>query len=159
MLEQRGGHVVDRGQKYTVHKTRCRHVIIGTMGRIRPTERTHQIKQTVRSKAGQCNFGQVERIDPVILLQHFACRIFGTECPIEICVVCDYIGRTDELHQTSNSSVGVGSMCHIFIANVGKMRNFFGDRLPGIYEGYVPTSDFPMNHARSGDLNQLVMIE
>ena len=113
----------------------------------------------MRSKARQRDFSQVKRVDPVILLQHFACRILGAECPIEICIVCDYVRRTNELHQTSNSRVGVGGIRHVFIANVGKMRNFLRDRLPGIYEGYVPTSDFPMNHARSGDLNQLVMIE
>ena len=71
----------------------------------------------------------------------------------------NHIGRTNELNQTCNGSIGVGSIRHIFIADVGKVSNLFGDRFPGIYERYVPADDFTMNHTRCSNLNQLIVVE
>mgnify|MGYP007060935875 CR=1 FL=1 len=71
----------------------------------------------------------------------------------------DHIGRTNELNQTRNGGIGVRSIRHIFIADVGKVSNFFRDRLPRIYECYVPADDLAMNHTRCSNLNQLVVVE
>ena len=71
----------------------------------------------------------------------------------------NHIGRTNELNQTRNGSIGVRSIRHIFIADVGKVSNFFRDRLPRIYERYVPADDLAMNHTRCSNLNQLVVVE
>ena len=71
----------------------------------------------------------------------------------------NHIGRTNELDQTCNGSIGVRSIRHILIADVGKVSNIFRDRFSRIYERYVPVDDFTMNHTRCSNLNQLVVVE
>ena len=113
----------------------------------------------MRGQTRQGDFRQIKRIDPTILLQHFAGGILGTESAVEVGIVRNHIRAAHKLNQPRNSCVGIGRIGNIRIADVGKVSHLFRNRLARVHEGNVPTHNLAVHHARGGNLDKLIVVE
>ncbi len=159
MAHQRCRHAIDCRQQDAVHNAGGRHVIVGTMGGVRPAERTHQIQQTMGFQTRQRDFRQVQRIEPEVLLQRLTRWVLGAERAVEVGVMSHHIGIAHKFNQALYRIIGARGVGHIFVADIRKVGNVVGDGLARVHERDVPAGYFTFLHTRSGNLYKLVVCE